>query len=89
MNSYRVANSYSFHHFYVAIFFFVLWNLGDVDVQLDTSTVALVCAARSNILVHMCGDTLFSVQVIFFPDSQRAFEFLIVTTSLPTRVITL
>ena len=67
MNSYRVANSYSFHHFYVAIFFFVLWNLGDVDVQLDTPTVALMCAARINILVHMCGDTLFGVQVTFFP----------------------
>jgi hypothetical protein len=67
MNSYRVANSYSFHDFYVAILFFCFAEFGDVDVQLDTSTVALVCAARSNILVHMCGDTLFSVQVTFFP----------------------
>ena len=79
MNAYRAANSYSFPPLHVAILFFfflfVLRNSGDVDVQLDTPTVALMCAARINILVHMCGDTLFSVQVIFFPDSQRAFEF--------------
>jgi hypothetical protein len=32
-----------------------------MDVQLDTPTVTLVCAAAASryILVHMCGDTLF------------------------------
>jgi len=38
-------------------------------VQLDTSTVALVCAAAASryILVHMCGDTLFRSSFLNLP----------------------
>ena len=40
-----------------------------MDVQLDTSTVALVCAAAASmyILVHMCGDTLFRSSFLNLP----------------------
>ena len=38
-------------------------------VQLDTSTVALVCAAAASryILVHMCGDALFRSSFLNLP----------------------